>query len=121
MGRYIPDRNDIVWLDFDPPRGKEVGKYRPALVLSSKAYNQLTGLFICCPISTSIRGGPTEVVVSNLNRPSVVTASLIQTLDWRERDVKWETKGEPGLFEEVLLHLLPLIGVDRVIDRLVDE
>ncbi|MEZ9426612.1 type II toxin-antitoxin system PemK/MazF family toxin, partial [Vibrio lentus] len=56
MAQYIPKRNDIIWLDFEPVKGKEIGKYRPALVLSSKEYNQQTGLLICCPISTSIRG-----------------------------------------------------------------
>ncbi len=44
---YISERNDIVWLDFEPTKGKEIGKYRPALVLSSRQYNQLTGLLIC--------------------------------------------------------------------------
>ena len=43
--------------------GKEIGKYRPALVLSSRAYNRKTGLMICCPVSSSIRGAPTEVAV----------------------------------------------------------
>jgi mRNA interferase MazF len=43
-GRYIPDREDIVWLDFEPTKGKEIGKYRPAFVFSSKAYHQQTGL-----------------------------------------------------------------------------
>ena len=37
--RYVPERNDIVWLDFEPTKGKEIGKYRPALVLSGRAYN----------------------------------------------------------------------------------
>lgn len=118
--RYVPERNDIVWLDFDPPRGKEVGKYRPALVLSSRSYNGSTGLLICCPISTSIRGGPTEVPVTNLGRPSVVAASLIQTLDWRDRDVKRAAEGEPGVLEEVLLRLLPLLGAERIADRLIE-
>ncbi|MBN2429502.1 MAG: MazF family transcriptional regulator, partial [Deltaproteobacteria bacterium] len=27
------------------------------MVLSSEAYNRQTGLLICCPVSTSIRGG----------------------------------------------------------------
>ena len=70
------------------PRGREVGKYRPALVLSSQEYNQKTGLLICCPISTSIRGIATEVPISNLERPSVVAAGLIQSLSWKERRVK---------------------------------
>ncbi len=43
---YIPDRVDIVWLDFDPANGKENGTYRPALILSYKAYNKATGLVI---------------------------------------------------------------------------
>lgn len=76
-GRYIPDREDIVWLDFEPTKGKEIGKYRPAFVLSSKAYHQQTGLLICCPISTSIRGGLTEVPIENLENPSVVASSLV--------------------------------------------
>jgi mRNA interferase MazF len=31
---YTPERNDIIWLDFEPTKGKEIGKYRPAIVLS---------------------------------------------------------------------------------------
>ena len=80
--QYIPNRNDIIWLDFEPTRGKEIGKYRPALVLSSHEYNVKTGLLICCPISTSIRGNPTEVLLQQLDQPSVVAASLIHTLSW---------------------------------------
>lgn len=59
-GRYVPERGEIVWLDFEPTRGKEIAKYRPALVLSSRDYNRLTGLLICCPVSTSIRGAATK-------------------------------------------------------------
>ncbi|MEJ1353319.1 MAG: type II toxin-antitoxin system PemK/MazF family toxin [Candidatus Sedimenticola sp. (ex Thyasira tokunagai)] len=116
--RYIPERNDIVFLDFDPTKGKEIGKYRPALVLSSKVYNQKSGLLICCPISTSIRGAATEVPVDNLDTHSVVASNLINTLDWRERKVKKVAKGDPGVMENVILRLIPLIGADQVIDEL---
>jgi len=115
---FIPDRNDIVWLDFEPSKGREIGKYRPALVLSSKAYNQQTGLLICCPVSSSIRGGSTEVEINNLDQPSVVAASLIQTLSWKNRSVKKITKAEKDVLENVLLRIIPLIGADRVIQRL---
>jgi mRNA interferase MazF len=115
---YIPERNDIIWLDFEPTKGKEVGKYRPALVLSSKAYNQQTGLLICCPVSTSIRGGATEVLINNLDKPSVVAASLIQTLSWQERKAKRITGAEDGVLEQVLLRILPLIGAEQVIAQL---
>jgi len=114
-GRYIPDRNDIVFLDFEPTKGKEIGKYRPALVLSSKVYNQRSGLLICCPISTSIRGAATEVPIGNLESPSVVASNLINTLDWSERKVKKVTEAEQGVMEEVILRVIPLIGADQVI------
>ncbi len=114
---YIPNRNEIVWLDFEPTRGKEIGKYRPALVLSSRAYNQQTGLLICCPVSTSIRGGTTEVNVNNLDQISVVAASLIQTLSWKNRKVKHITHAEEGVMKEVLLRIIPLIGADQVIEE----
>jgi len=108
---YVPQRNDIIWLDFEPVKGKEIGKYRPALVLSSGQYNQQTGLLICCPISTSIRGAATEVPVNYLAEPSVVAASLIQTLSWRQRSVRFAAHAQPGVYEQVLMRILPLIGV----------
>ena len=107
---YVPERSDVVWLDFEPTKGKEIGKYRPALVLSSRDYNRRTGLLICCPISTSIRGGPTEVPIDNLDQPSVVAANLIQTLAFRERKAKKIAVATPQVFRTTLLTLLPLLG-----------
>lgn len=117
---YTPERNEIIWLDFEPTKGNEIGKYRPALVLSSKAYNQQTGLLICCPVSTSIRGGSTEVPINNLDKPSVVAASLIQTLSWKERKAKLITCAEKSVMEQVLVRIIPLIGADKVIEHLIN-
>lgn len=118
--QYIPSQKDIIWLDFEPTKGKEIGKYRPALVLSSKQYNQSSGLLICSPISTSIRGNPTEVAVKNLDKASVVAANLIQTLSWKNRKAKFITKADNNLFEDVLLRIIPLIGIDKIIENYLD-
>jgi mRNA interferase MazF len=112
---YVPARRDLVWLDFEPTRGREIGKYRPALVLSSAEYNRKTGLLICCPVSTSIRGGATEVPIIGLDRPSVVAASLVQTLSWRERKAKKIAKARLGEFQETLKRLLPLLGAGEIL------
>lgn len=120
MVGYIPARNDLIWLDFEPTKGKEIGKYRPALVLSSERYNKQTGLMICCPISTSIRGTMTEVPVGNLDKPSVVAASLIQTLSWQDRKAKFIAKADKDVMEQVLVRLIPLIGADSVIEKFVE-
>ena len=116
---YVPHRNHIVWLDFEPTKGKEIGKYRPALVLSSQAYNRQTGLLICCSISTSIRGGATEVALGNLERPSVVASNLIQTLSWQDRKAKFIAEAEPHVMEQVLVRLIPLIGADAIVESFI--
>ncbi len=112
---YVPERGDIIWLDFEPKKGKEIGKYRPSIVLSSSEYNKKTDLVICCPISTSSRGQQTEVVVDNLDEPSVVAASIIQTLSWKERKAKFIKKAHKSIVSEVLFRLLPLIGADEIL------
>lgn len=118
MNKYIPERADIIFLDFDPTKGNEIGKYRPALVLSSKVYHQKTGLLICCPISTSIRGHITEVIIEGLDKPSVVAASIVQTLSWQKRNAKFISKANHETFTEVLQRLLPLLGVDESLNIL---
>ncbi|WHN64919.1 type II toxin-antitoxin system PemK/MazF family toxin [Cysteiniphilum sp. QT6929] len=119
--QYIPERNDIVWLDFEPTKGKEIGKYRPAFVLSSKEYNSKTATLICCPVSTSIRGGATEVLINNIDNSSVVASSIVQTLSWKERKCRFIAKAEKGVFKDVILRLLPLIGAEEIIDDLLSS
>lgn len=114
---YVPERRDVVWLDFEPTKGREIGKYRPALVLSSQEYNRRTGLLICCPISTSIRGGATEVPIANLDQPSVVAANLVQTLAWQERRAQKIIAATPDEYRATLLKLLPLLGALDVLDQ----
>jgi mRNA interferase MazF len=33
--KYVPERKNIIMLDFEPTKGREIGKYRPAIALSS--------------------------------------------------------------------------------------
>lgn len=120
MAQYIPDRNDLIWLDFEPTKGKEIGKYRPALVLSSKSYNRQMGLLICCPVSTSIRGNATEVSVNNLKQPSVVASNLIQTLSWKDREAQYIGQAEEGVMDQVLVRIIPLIGADEVLEQFIE-
>ena len=115
--QYVPERFDIIFLDFEPKKGKEIGKYRPALVLSSKEYNKKTGLLICCPVSTSIRGHLSEVLVDGLAKPSVIASGIIQTLAWQARKAKFIKKVNNEIFEAVLQRLLPLIGAHEFLEN----
>lgn len=46
---YIPDKQDLIEIDFDPAVGKEIKKRRPALVISNRGYSQVTGLVVIAP------------------------------------------------------------------------
>lgn len=48
----IFDQGDIVEVDFDPTRGHEPQKKRPALVVSSYDFNISNSMTIVCPISS---------------------------------------------------------------------
>ncbi len=96
---YVPDRGDIVWLSFDPQAGHEQKGHRPALVLSPKTYNGKTGLMLCCPMTTRIKGYPFEVLLADA-KPSAALADQVKSLDWRARKAKKKgaaTKAEVAL------------------------
>jgi len=52
---YIPKQGDLIWVDFDPTKGREIKKRRPALVISSNLYNRKTKFVIVLPVTTTIR------------------------------------------------------------------
>ncbi|MCB2264455.1 MAG: endoribonuclease MazF [Candidatus Thiosymbion ectosymbiont of Robbea hypermnestra] len=107
--RSAPDAGDIVWLHFDPQAGHEQFGYRPAVVLSPATYNRKTGLMLCCPMTTRIKGYPFEVPISG-NRPSVVLADQVKSLDWVVR--KAERKGRVSSAElaDIRAKAIALIG-----------
>lgn len=118
---YVPDRKDIIWLDFEPIKGKEIGKLRPALVLSSQTLNLKTGMIICVPISTSIRGGALEVSLADvLKKPSVIVSNAPQTLDWKHRKAQFITQVDDQIYKETVLKLATLMGIDQILDEIED-
>ena len=83
---YVPERGDIVWLQFNPQAGYEQAGHRPALVLSPASYNSRSGLMLCCPMTSQRKGYPFEVVIAEeLDRESVVLADQVKSLDWKVR------------------------------------
>ncbi len=47
-------RGDIWWVDFDPARGGEIQKIRPAIIVSNDASNRAMNRLQVVPISTSV-------------------------------------------------------------------
>jgi mRNA interferase MazF len=83
---YVPDAGEVVWLQFNPQAGHEQAGMRPALVLSPAAYNGKTGLMLCCPVTSHVKGYPFEVrVLSSPKVNGAILADQVKSLDWRVR------------------------------------
>ena len=98
---YIPDTGEVVWLEFDPQAGHEQAGHRPALVISPASYNGTTGLMVCCPMSTKIKGHPFEVVTQVDGVDCAVLSDQVKSLDWKVR----RAKKKAAVDEEVLVHV----------------
>lgn len=108
---YVPERGDIVWLDFNPQTGHEQAGRRPALVISPFSYNKKVGLAIFCPITNQEKGFLFEVKLpENLKAEGVVLSDQIKNFDWRMRDIKFICKVPEEVLEEVFGKLETLIS-----------
>ena len=106
---YVPDAGDIVWLHFDPQAGHEQARHRPAVVVSPALYNGKTGLMLCCPMTTQIKGYPFEVLITG-DRPSAVLSDQIKSLDWVTRKASHKGKVSPAELTQVREKASTLIG-----------
>lgn len=108
---YVPDAGDVVWLSFSPQSGKEQAGHRPALVLTPKSYNKATGLMVCAPITTKIKGYPFEVLLDLQGTHSAVLSDHLKSLDWEASDAKFETRVNAEVLIKVKSRLKPLLGI----------
>jgi mRNA interferase MazF len=104
---YVPGAGDIVWLNFTPQTGHE--QAGPALLLSPAQYNDKTGLMICCPITTQIKGYPFEVLIAG-TPANVALADQVKSLDWRVRKAKRKGAVSSEELADVRAKILALIG-----------
>lgn len=89
----VPERGDLVTLNFNPQAGREQAGRRPGIVLSPKSFNEVTGFATVCPITNTIRGWGYEVLLpDDLAFKGVILTDQVKNLDWKTR--KLEIKGQ---------------------------
>lgn len=76
--QQVPASGDIAWLCIDSTSEDR----QPVLVLSPVDYNLKTGLMLCCPMTTEIKGYPFEVEIDG-EAPAAVLADQIRSLNWK--------------------------------------
>ena len=93
---WVPERQDIIWIDCNPQVGREMRNVHPFLVLSPRVFNEKTSLVIGLPMTTAEYNAdnPFAVAVgkaSGRSKPaqtSYVLCHQPKSFDWRLRKAK---------------------------------
>lgn len=109
---HVPDRGDIVWVDFDPQAGHEQAGRRPALIISPISYNQKVGLVLLCPVTNQRKGYPFEVALpQGLTVAGVVLADQLKSMDWRARRAEFCCRAPAATVLDVIGKAQSLLAV----------
>jgi mRNA interferase MazF len=108
---YVPDRGDFIRVVLDPRVGREQSGERPALVLTPRRFNELTGYAFVAPITGTARDWPFEVPVPPGGRvQGVVLADQTKSIDYKARCVRFLATAPSGLVGAVLERVTEILG-----------
>lgn len=92
---WVPDRQDIIWIDCNPQVGREMRDVHPFLVLSPANFNDKTSLVIGLPMTTAAYNADNPFAVAvgpakgrKAGQTSYVLCHQPKSFDWRLRGGK---------------------------------
>ena len=92
---WAPDRQDVIWIDCNPPVGREMRDIHPFLVLSPRAFNEKTALVIGLPMTTADYNADNLFAVvtgvapgARYGKTSYVLVHQPKSFDWRLRHAR---------------------------------
>ena len=88
---WVPDRRDMIGIDFNPQVGAEMKDEHPMLVLSTKAFNERTGIVIGL-LMTHAASNETNPFAIKYVGPKSEAGSVLshqpKSFDWRVRGAR---------------------------------
>ena len=89
---WVPERQDIIWIDCNPQAGREMRDIHPFLVLSPRSFNERTSLVIGLPMTTAEYNADNPFAVmagqAKSGKTSYVLCHQPKSFDWRMRGGK---------------------------------
>ncbi|TAK76857.1 MAG: type II toxin-antitoxin system PemK/MazF family toxin [Gammaproteobacteria bacterium] len=88
---WVPERGEIIWIDYNPQSGREMRDMHPMLVLSPKKFNNRTGIVIGLPMTTAEYNDNNPFAIKFQNSRGAVSYVLThqpKSFDWRKRSAK---------------------------------
>lgn len=94
---WVPERQDVIWIDCNPQAGYEMRDIHPFLVLSPQIFNAKTSLVIGLPMTTAEYNADNPFAVAvgkatgksgKIGKTSYVLCHQPKSFDWRVRNAK---------------------------------
>lgn len=92
---WVPERQDVIWIDCNPQAGREMRDPHPFVVLSPRAFNERTSLVIGLPMTTAEYNADNPFAVTvgvakgaKAGKASYVLCHQPKSFDWRVRGAK---------------------------------
>ena len=97
---WVPQRQQVIWIDCNPQAGAEMRDLHPMLVLSPGAFNERTGLVIGLSMTTAAYNATNPFALAvgaaggaQRSKTSYVLCHQPKSFDWRARGAKPHPKG----------------------------
>lgn len=98
-------------MDFDPQKGREQAKRRPALVLTEQSYNRASGLVVVCPLTSTRKPYPFALPVVVDKVEGAVLVDHLKSMDWAARRAAFHSKADSALLKKVRGYVGVLLGI----------
>jgi mRNA interferase MazF len=113
---WVPDRGEIIFIQFNPAVGEEMPNDHPMLVISTKAFNERTGLVVGFPMTHAERHADNPFAVpapGAKGEDGYLLTHQPKSFDWRERAARphpWGT-GHTKLLAAALKRFDAVFGI----------
>ena len=125
---WVPERQEVIWIDCNPQAGGEMRDLHPLLVLSPRDFNARTGLVIGLPMTTADYNASNPFALSagvvagvaggaargrKAGKTCYVLCHQPKSFDWRARGAKPYPLGQlsDAVFAEACAALNQIIGI----------
>ena len=113
---WVPDRAEIIFIQYNPQVGKEMPDDHPMLVMSAKSFADRTGLVVGFPMTHSEYHADNLFAIAASGAKGEVGYVLVhqpKSLDWRRRNARphpWGT-GHAKLLGAALKRFDSVFGI----------
>ena len=106
-------QGDIIWVDFDPTKGREQAGHRPAVVISQTKYNLKRNMAVVCPITSQTKPLRFHVLLDERTKTQGdVICDQIRVIDLLARKCKVVEPLPNDLLEQILGAVMSIIELE---------